>query len=105
MQEFQCNGCMSIFLLEKPYQPSPSPRVLHSCPFCGSTNVIMTQFQVDRYWYDLSESLGFGRSAKGADITQELYKTWDMVQFSHFRDYIKSIKDEILPLFVQPELV
>lgn len=89
MKELKCLDCNQIYLLEKYEDRSLVVGPLH-CPFCGGTNVRTSN--VDRYWYDLSESLGFGRSADGAHLTHELYKLWEPSEHSRFRDFVEVCK-------------
>lgn len=86
-----------MFRIEKMSVASTVAPTSH-CPTCGFASLIMIDTRVDTYWYDLGESLGFGRSAKSADITHELYRTWQPNEFAKFRDYIESIRDDIAGL-------
>lgn len=95
MKDYCCSDCFQAFRVEMASHISPSSALLKVCPFCGSENVKCVDWNVDRYWYDLSESLGFGRSAKGSEFTQGLYKLWEPAEYKRFRDFIESIRDQL----------
>lgn len=97
MQELRCDSCFNSFRIEQ-HNIMPDTAPVRHCPTCGVKPLVMVDPRVDTYWYDLSDSLGFGRSAKGADITHELYRTWHPNEFAKFVDYIDSIRDEIAEL-------
>lgn len=91
MQTVQCKDCLQVQRVE--YDTvSLSSEIPKFCSYCGSERITRTKF--DAYWYDLSQSLGFGRSAKGAELTHELYKLWDSAKYNKFVDFVEAMKDE-----------
>lgn len=87
MYEIICNDCHQIQRWE--FENSVGNMIPNHCGGCGSTNIKQQKF--DQYWYDLAESCGFERSAKGAELIYGLYKLWDVNEHKLFRDFLKSV--------------
>lgn len=92
MIELRCKDCRQVFLIEKYHDISLVKGAPQYCPFCASTNVFCSK--VDRYWHDLSESLGFGRTQSGADLIHGLYKEWNPHEYRRFRDFVMTVKEQ-----------
>jgi hypothetical protein len=90
--KLQCKSCLQVFDIEKS-ELTAIVGFPKFCPYCGATNVKLSK--IDRYWYDMSEALGFGRHAKGAELIEGLYKLWPTNEFIRFRDFIDSIRNEL----------
>lgn len=63
------------------------------CPYCGSMDVRRSIDNDLDYWYSLAQSFGLKYTKEGADAIKELYDVWDMVHFSKFADFVKSIRE------------
>lgn len=91
MYVYKCNDCLQLQRWE--WDREVNGALPKFCASCGSTDITFPE-KVDSYWYDLSDSLGFGRSAEGAELTQGLYRIWDATKHSKFRDFVEETMKE-----------
>lgn len=89
MFEVKCLDCEQVQRVEY-HTVNVSGEIPRFCAYCGSQRVMRSR--IDTYWYDLAQSLGFGRSEKSAELVQGLYRLWEPSEFSLFREFIDSCK-------------
>lgn len=51
-------------------------------------------FDDDRYWYDMAEEYGFGRTEHGAELIRALYRLWEPLEKIKFSEFINIVKAE-----------
>lgn len=92
MYQLRCKACLQVQRIEYDTVSISKYEAPHYCAYCGSDKVEKTQ--VESYWHDLAESMGFSRDTEGAQLVHALYDLWDTEKFSKFRDYVEFAKVE-----------